>query len=126
VTVELIELDDFMLHCLLAPRTDDSLYVASHLPWLADFVPSGSLGLAVGAPDQRCLVAWPLTPPVAPGITAVFRATQERHHMQSAAVSPDVYWWRDGVIRRIARTPHEGEDEEVIRTPAYLRLVDQH
>jgi hypothetical protein len=124
VAVETVELDGHVLTCLLTARSVDSFYVASHLPWIADLVAVGPLGLAVGVPDQRCVVTSPLASPVVPTVRAVFAATGQRHDTRSGGVSPDVYWWRDGVIRRIARTPHHGEDLGLVWTPDYLRLTE--
>ncbi len=122
VAVESVDLGGRVLHRLVPDPDVDSYYVASHLPRVADLVPVGPLGLAVGVPDQRCVVALPLTAPVAPGIRAVFHATQERYDPQGGAVSPDVYWWREGALRRIARAPHDDEGLTMVWTQDYLRL----
>lgn len=93
----------------------ESYFTATHALWAAEFdPPGGEHGMLVAVPNRQVVFAHPINDrAVVPMLTPMLELARR---FQTAggpgAISPDLYWLRDGALQRIVL--EETEDEIVI------------
>ncbi|WP_019633785.1 hypothetical protein [Actinomadura atramentaria] len=95
-----------------------TFYAVTHLAWLEEYLPIGSHGALVIAPNRSLIVAHPLRPTAA-DVRARYRAVaaaaaELQAHAHRAyedgpgSLSPHLYWWRGGELS-LLETRYEGD-----------------
>ena len=83
--------------------TGDSYFVASNLLLLGDFIgDEPPLGVIAAVPNRHTLVWHPITDPSAlRALDAMVVMAASLYQEGPGAISPHLYWWRDGALRTL-------------------------
>lgn len=95
---------------------DVSPYTTGHLHWLTSYVDIPEAGALVAVPTRHCLIAHPmLARETALAATQALLMNAARlYDAGPGAISPHLYWWRDG---EMALLPGSVEDDRVELRP---------
>lgn len=88
---------------IVRAMTGDSYFVASNLLLLHDFVTEEPpLGIIAAVPNRHTLVWHPITDPSAlRALDAMVVMAASLYAEGPGAISPHLYWWKDGAIRTL-------------------------
>ncbi|MBB6348406.1 hypothetical protein ACWGH8_20795 [Nonomuraea muscovyensis] len=101
--------------------TGEGPSTATHLRWLADYLPVPADGVLAVLPDPYTLLVYPVT-----GIGAVRAIERLRvHAARTGGLSAQVYWWHEGRLRLIKAdiVLHGGQTRLVVAPPPEFARV---